>query len=495
MHTTKMKPLKKLMDYVTPAPFRSYVKHRKIRANVSGGFTPTQLRQYYNFPTNYNGTGKTVGFIELGGSFNQNDLNTYCSSLGFTAPTVQFVGIQGQTNTPHNPSDADVEVMLDLCCAIGVAPGIQAIVFKAPNSDSGFAAAINAAVAAKVDAISISWGGPEDGWDSAGISSMNAAIQAAAAAGIPVFVAAGDNGSGDGESGNHVDFPGSSPYATSCGGTTLNVSNGVVTSEMVWNDGTDGGATGGGVSTLFPIPSYQNPAVVPGKTMRGIPDVSGVADPETGILIIANGQQQVVGGTSGVAPFWAGLYCVLSQAAGKNLGFLNPILYPLGEAGFRDITSGNNGTYVAQAGWDCCTGLGSPLGAQLLALLTSNSTPTPVPTPAPVPAPTPTPVPSPIPVSVVISYVDQAFAEIESEIGNRPEILWVAKWINSRIDKWIQANYPSSLAFRVSLLGAVPVSVIDIFNAACQAAEKDYPDYATEIALLQAMADRWLPKL
>jgi kumamolisin len=408
--------------------FRSYVRFRKISSHTVGGFTPPQLREIYNFPAGFDGSGKKVGFIELGGSFNQEDLDSYFKSLGLKSPKVEFVGIDGQVNTPDTPQDADVEVMLDLCSAIGVANGITPIVFLASNSDQGFTQAIDAAVSSKVDAISISWGGPENQWDSNGIAIMSAAIERAANAGIPVFVAAGDNGSGDGEKGNHVDFPGSCPFAISCGGTSLVVNNGKIISETVWNDGTNGGATGGGVSTLFKLPSYQTNSKIPGNGMRGVPDVAGVADPETGIFIIADGQTQVVGGTSGVAPFWAGLYCVLSQAAGKNLGFLNPLMYPLEESCFRDITQGNNGTYVARVGWDCCTGLGVPVGTKLLEALK----PTPTPTPTPVPTPTPKPA------TDWKSKIDNLFAALQQDLtlANMPQLLAIVKAAQNVVDTY-----------------------------------------------------------
>jgi kumamolisin len=152
----------------------------------------------------------------------------------------------------------------------------------------------------------------------------------------------------------------------------------------VWNDGR-GGATGGGVSDAFDLPSWQQGAGVPasvnpgGRVGRGVPDVAGDADPRTGYQVEIDGQQATIGGTSAVAPLWAGLLALVNQSLGSPVGYLNPLLYGrlAGTGAFRDITSGDNsvgGTtgYAAGAGWDACTGLGSPDGQALLAALTGS---------------------------------------------------------------------------------------------------------------------------
>jgi kumamolisin len=157
----------------------------------------------------------------------------------------------------------------------------------------------------------------------------------------------------------------------------LKASATAISSEVVWNDGTDGGATGGGVSDHFPLPNYQESAGVPpsanagGRVGRGLPDVAADADPATGYTVRIDGQNTVVGGTSAVAPLWAGLIALLNQALGKPVGFLNPTLYALSSSSgvFRDITSGNNGAYSAGRGWDACSGLGVADGTKLLTAL------------------------------------------------------------------------------------------------------------------------------
>jgi kumamolisin len=234
--------------------------------------------------------------------------------------------------------------------------------------------------------ISISWGGAESTWSKQGIQALNGAIQDASALGVTVCVASGDGGSSDGVTDGlaHVDFPASSPYALGCGGTTLQSSGAtVITSEVVWNDQPKDGATGGGVSDVFPLPSWQADAGVPpsanpgARIGRGVPDVCGDADPATGYSTRVDGKDSVVGGTSAVAPLWAGLITLINQKVGKPVGFINSVLYDddisASSGAFHDITSGNNGAYSAKQGWDACTGLGSPDGARLEARLLSSA--------------------------------------------------------------------------------------------------------------------------
>ena len=373
----------------------------RVGPKASVSYTPKQLAAYYGFP-NATGVGTKVAVIELGGGYVQADLDKYFASLGLTVKPVVFHGIDGATNAPGDANGADGEVMLDLCVIGAMAPGAELHCYMAPNTDAGFLDAINQAITDNMTAISISWGCAEDQWDSTSISNFNAAFQRAVSAGITVTVAAGDSGSTDGEPGKHVDFPASSPLVLACGGTSV-PSLTVPTAEVVWNDG-GGEATGGGVSALFAIPAYQSKANVPGAAFRGVPDVAGNADPNTGWVVIVDGSQYVIGGTSAVAPLWAALAACLTQALGKNVGFLNSSLYSL--AGWnRDIISGNNGTYAARAGWDACTGMGVPVGSKLLTALqgvTPPAPPTPTPAPPP-PAPIPTPpAPTPTPVTHTI---------------------------------------------------------------------------------------------
>jgi kumamolisin len=265
-----------------------------------------------------------------------------------------------------------------------VAPAATIAVYFAPNTDAGFIDAVTSAIhdtTNKPSVISISWGSAESTWTAQAMTALDDAFQAAASMGVTVCVASGDNGSNDnvGGSTDHVDFPASSPFALGCGGTSLRASKNVISSEVVWNDGSSGGATGGGVSDFFPAVPWQAGISVElssGKSSplknRGVPDVAGDADPETGYAVRIDGTDTVIGGTSAVAPLWAGLIARINQSAGSPLGYLNPTLYKNQQA-LRDITLGNNGDFAAAAGWDGCTGLGSPNGKLLLSALQKSA--------------------------------------------------------------------------------------------------------------------------
>jgi kumamolisin len=372
--------------------------HFRTAAAASAGtsYTPPQVAASYDFPAGTTGAGQTIAVIELGGGFTTSDLDTYFASLDIAVPSVTAASVDGAANDPADTSGADVEVSLDIDVIGAVAPGAAQVVYFAPNNgDQGFVDAISDAAQASPApiAISVSWGESEDSWTAQGLSAMNSAISDAAALGITVCVAAGDNSSSDGvtDGQQHVDFPASSPYALGCGGTKLvaDPATGAVTSEVVWNElASNEGATGGGVSDQFAVPSWQADAGVPARAGtgstgaggaataggRGVPDVAGNADPATGYQIDTGGQAQVVGGTSAVAPLWSALIARLAQSTGKRFGLLQTLVYAgispgQDVAGFRDITSGNNGAYSAGPGWDACSGLGVPDGTALLSRL------------------------------------------------------------------------------------------------------------------------------
>jgi kumamolisin len=274
--------------------------------------------------------------------------------------------------------------MLDIEVAGAIAPAAKIVVYFTPNTDRGFLDAVTTAVHDSTNqpsVISISWGSAESQWTTQALTNMDEAFQSAAAVGVTVCVAAGDNGSSDGinDGQNHVDFPASSPFVLACGGSTLQAPNDKIVNEVVWNDlSTDEGATGGGVSDVFPLPAYQNGFDVPEPTDqaggRGVPDVAGDADPNTGYNILVDGESTVIGGTSAVAPLWAALVALINEDTGKPIGYLNPLIYnqAVENSGFHDITEGNNGAFSAADGWDPCTGLGSPDGAKLMGALTGK---------------------------------------------------------------------------------------------------------------------------
>jgi kumamolisin len=342
---------------------------------ASTTYTPIQVAQAYGFPSGVDGTGETVGIIELGGGFATSDLTAYFEGLGLTTPSVTAVPVDGASNNPGADKDADGEVMLDIEVIGAIAHGAKIAVYFAPNTDQGFIDAVSQAVhdtANTPSVVSISWGGSEDSWTDQARNQMEQILSDAGAMGVTVTVAAGDGGSADGatDGKQHVDFPASAPHALGCGGTHLNAIGSEISSETVW-DTSSTEATGGGVSDAFALPSYQSSVTVPhnvdtDKPGRGVPDVAGDADPDTGYSIRVDGVVETIGGTSAVAPLWAALIALLNQSLGAPLGFAHPRLYALaGTAAFHDITSGSNGRYAAGPGWDACTGLGSPAGVAL----------------------------------------------------------------------------------------------------------------------------------
>jgi kumamolisin len=370
----------------TRPEFRAHFRPRAAAAQGTSYF-PNQVADIYQFPTGTTGAGQTIAVIELGGGFSASDLDTYFGGLGIAVPSISAVSVDGASNAPgSDPTGADVEVALDIDVIGAAAPGATQVVYFAPNNgDQGFVDAISEAAQASPApvAISISWGQSEDSWTAQGRMAMEAAMSDAAVLGITVCVASGDNGSGDAVNDGqaHVDFPASGPHALGCGGTKLlaDPSTGAISSEVVWNEtASNEGASGGGVSDQFILPPYQATAGVParadGSSGRGVPDVAGNADPATGYQIYSDGQAQVVGGTSAVAPLWAALVSRLAEATGQRFGLIQPALYagvtPGADVpGLRDITSGNNGAYAAGPGWDACSGLGSPDGTALLTRL------------------------------------------------------------------------------------------------------------------------------
>ena len=381
-------------------------KGAKPRASGGSSFDPPEVARLYDFPPNLQGEGQCIGIIELndfdqdhnptGTGFSLSDLKTYFTSLGVPIPNVNAIGVSSNdgtgANVPGTDANADGEVMLDIEVAGAVAPKANIAVYFALNTDDGFLAALNTALhdnVRKPSVISISWGSSEDANTQQALTAFNQALQDAAALGVTVCCSAGDDGSSDirkpadRDGAPHVDFPASSPFALACGGTRLVGSGASIADETVWNDGR--GATGGGVSNHFPRPAYQSTSGVPksptGNVGRGVPDVAGDADPHTGYNVrLVGGDPDIIGGTSAVAPLWAGLIALMNEGLSKQgkppVGLINPILYqlPAASSSFHDIVNGNNdleglGKYAARPSWDPCTGLGSPDGKALAAAI------------------------------------------------------------------------------------------------------------------------------
>ena len=355
-------------------------------AHIADGFLPTEVAGLYRFPQQVDGTGQTVAILELGGGYRREDLEQYFAELGRPVPAIEAVGVDGGRNAPTgDPGGPDGEVMLDVEIVGAVAPGARIAVYFAPNTSQGFLNAVLEAVhdeKRRPAALSISWGAAELHWTRQSLRALDGAFRAAGQLGITVCAASGDSGSSDGvEDGRaHVDFPASSPFVLACGGTRLARGARGRRRERAWGGPRSNGATGGGVSDVFPRPQWQADSHVPrspgraGFEGRGVPDVAANADPATGYRIRVDGEEGLIGGTSAVAPLLAALVALVAQRSGRRIGFLNPFLYGASrERLLEDVTRGSNGLYAAARGWDACTGLGSPNGDALADALAAIS--------------------------------------------------------------------------------------------------------------------------
>jgi kumamolisin len=360
----------------TPRKTKPYFKLRKPRigaaaAPAAGPWSVPDLCTAYNWPTELSG-GSILAIVELGGGWVQADMDAFFRSIDQPTPQITDVSVDGTKNNPNqsvgSSEDPDYEVALDIQvagAAYYAATGKAATIRVYWSQDIG--TAVQKAAQDGCDICSISWGGDEAVWGKSAVEQMEAVAQTATAGGMTIFAASGDNDSGDG--GNtpaNVDAPSSCPHIVACGGT-----NKTPTTETVWNDNpgqSNGEGTGGGYSTVFPVQTFQigappAPSGTQFGTGRMIPDVSADADPETGYRVYVHGAVSVVGGTSAVAPLYAGLFA----SFGKKLGFVSPTLWK-NQGSFNDITQGDNGMYKAQKGPDPCTGIGSPIGTKVAAL-------------------------------------------------------------------------------------------------------------------------------
>jgi kumamolisin len=357
-----------------------YFKLRKVQPGViraaAGGapWNVPDLCAAYKWPSGLAGGG-VIAIVELGGGWVMSDMTAYFKSVNQPVPSITDVSVDGTENTPNqagDAGDADYEVALDIQvsgAAYYAATGRAATIRVYWSQD--IASAVAKATSDGCDVCTISWGADESDWGTTAAQQMETTASEAVSAGMVVFAASGDNDSSDGGSTPaNVDLPSSCPHVVGCGGT-----NKTATSETVWNDNpgeTDGEGTGGGYSTIFSVQSFQigappAPANTQYGTGRMVPDVCADADPDTGYNIYVRGAANVVGGTSAVAPLYAGLFA----AFGTKLGFVTPTLWKNQKA-FQDITQGGNGLYNAAAGPDACSGIGSPIGTSVAALFVTG---------------------------------------------------------------------------------------------------------------------------
>jgi hypothetical protein len=379
------------------------------------GYLANQVAQAYDLDPYYQegdeGQGQTIALLELEPN-RAEDIDAYQGCYG-TDATVNYIavdgGISGSGTDTTDPGAG--EAALDIEQIVGLAPKATVDVYQAPNTESGVLDAYQEMVDnPAVTIISTSWGACEAGNPLAELET--ATLASAAQSGISIFAAAGDNGSTDcGTSAPAVDDPASNPYVTGVGGTTM-PSVTAVGQQFAWNGSSIGeGVSGGGFSSLWGEPSWQDAATVQaqataathseltcpgalgGGYCRAVPDVSADADPYTGYIIyltqdvtdpdtgITSPQITAIpwGGTSAAAPLWAAMTALINASPdcnGHNLGFLNPLLYDVsvtGMPGLTDITAGNNdnsadspaGFFTAGRGYDAVTGLGTPIAATL----------------------------------------------------------------------------------------------------------------------------------
>lgn len=366
--------------------------------NLISSPTPVDLALAYKFPRApgsdlVQGKGACVAIIELGGGWTTQNLTSTFSRISQPNPTVVDVSVDGGYNDGGADVNSSGEVMLDIYCVGAVVPAAKIAMYFAPNSFQGFVDTIIAPTNDTVNnpsVISVSWGTTDANWVFFGqINPFETALQAATVKGITVFIASGDfgvraiNGGGT----YTVQYPGTSPYCVCAGGTVMTINNDYsIASEVPW--GTSGGsyAGGGGVSTIFPVPTWQtgfSSKLYPGGAVsslsgRGIPDVSAHAIGYQFYYGAGNYTGSFVG-TSATAPLLSGMMARLNQLSGRRIGFVNSDWYGVRTTAFNDQTTGDNHGgntvgYMATSGWDAATGIGSPKGTELYKLYKTGTT-------------------------------------------------------------------------------------------------------------------------
>ena len=352
------------------------------RFGPANGLHPADLAKAYGIDSLHaqglDGSGQSVAVVSFD-TFDSRDISTFDQATGISGPAVQTVRLPG---APKKPGDGEDEVSLDLETIRAIAPKAQIYDYEAPQS-ANWSDVINRIVEdGKVQIVSISWGRCEPYAEPSAGDPDDVALASAEMAGLSIFVSSGDNGAydcldePDGLARDFTlaaDYPAVSPHVIAVGGTYLSLhKDGSYLGEVAWQDPLGQAGSGGGLSTVFAKPGWQSgPGVANGHSNgeRQVPDVAGPGDPASGVFVISDGEDEVVGGTSAATPFWAGSMVLAQQLAAKEgagkLGFLDPVLYALAAAHqdgslFHDVTAGANLLYPATPGWDYATGWGSP---------------------------------------------------------------------------------------------------------------------------------------
>jgi subtilase family serine protease len=411
-------------------------KSVSIKDQTANGYlyySPEEIREAYNATVllngGINGAGETIAIVDAyGDPLIQGELNNFSQIFGIPTTTVHVICVDGPCDYAEGITEGWApEIALDVEWAHAMAPGARINLYIGSNSGQPLYDAVAAAVAATngngtyyspSNIISMSWGTPEndigesaamvkvDGVNYTNYPWLNKVFQLGVDEGITFFASSGDWGAYDQGSPFYqtspyggVSYPSTDPFVTGVGGTSLYASTtsgyqeywpstpaaanstGTYGYETAWswNDYYQWG-TGGGFSTFFNQPSWQSGPGVPSGETRGDPDVSWDADPLTGVLVYINDSLGVIGGTSVGSPSWAGSMALIDQAAGHNLGLINPSLYSIMNnsseyaKAFHDITVGDNNPNLAGTGWDPLTGVGTPNIGELAMLLASPST-------------------------------------------------------------------------------------------------------------------------
>jgi kumamolisin len=367
-------------------------KFQPVLPSPSGASAPplkpveaTDVAKLYNFPASLDGAGQVVGILEFGGGYDPKEIAKHFATRHRSPPSITDVAIAGGRN--HSQSGADGEVALNIEAVGAIAPAAAQRLYFASFSVQGWTEALHRAVADHVSVLLICWGKTESQWDRAELLKVDEALEAAARSGITIVVAGGDqladDGVGDGR--RHVNFPASSRWVLSVGGTSIRSESGAISAESVWkDDGIPGFGSGGGVSEVFDRPAWQagvaGPARADGAAGRAIPDVAATAT--SSLIVTTSGASNLVGGTSVSASVWAALIALTNQGLGYNVGYVTPRLYgDIGPAGvLRGVTEGDNDApkvrgFKAGPGWNPVAGWGTPDGEKLLAWLQEHRQP------------------------------------------------------------------------------------------------------------------------
>jgi kumamolisin len=366
--------------------------------------TPLQVAQLYSFPAG-NGAGQTIGIYEMqtgegSAGYTAQDLALTMQAMGgeLTAPTPTDVAVDGVGNA----GVSDGETVLDITVSSAIAQGAKIAVYFTGGTTQNILHVLQTMIhpgsgdpVPTVISISYGWGPDDENADSFSATEyteIDQLFQDAANLGITVLVSSGDSGAFiESKKQAQASFPASDPWVLACGGTTIGNVSGSSFTEYVWNDTWQGGSggTGGGVSARYPVPSYQSSVEVPkrnvtGTSGRGLPDIAGNASVNSGYPLFLAGQSSgPIGGTSAVAPLYAGLVAVMNGNLGSSVGFINPTLYGMAASAFNDVfgppgpaNNSYNGTtgYPASKGWNACTGFGSVNGTALQAALQAAHT-------------------------------------------------------------------------------------------------------------------------